>query len=457
MAKKILVADDEKSIRDTMKIVFSEEGYECDTAEDGEETLKLISDNNYDLLICDIRMPKVDGLEVLKKSVEICPETSVIMMTAYASIDTAVESLRMGAFDYLIKPLEFDQILLRIKRLFEYKDIALENQHLRKELQGIYNFQNIIGKSKPMQEVFKLIKKVINTKNNVLITGASGTGKELVARAIHFSKPDMRGKFIAINCGAISETLMESELFGHKRGAFTGAVKDKEGFFKTASGGTLFLDEIGEMPLHLQVKLLRAIEEKEIIPVGSSIPEKVDTRIIAASNKDLYELVKAKKFREDLYYRLNVVEIKLPTLQERREDIPLLINHFIQKYNKELKRFVKGVTNETMKIFLNYNWKGGIRELENVIERAIILTEEDYITPDLLPPDLSGFTPPLEISDNFKLAMKVYEKEHIIKILEKFNYDKLKASKALGMSLSSLYRKMDELEIPLKQDKKDKK
>jgi len=450
MSKRILIADDEKSIRDTMKLVFTEEGYECETAKDGEEAIELMSKENYDLLICDIKMPKTDGVEVLRKSVEICPETSVIMITAYASVDTAVESLRMGAFDYLLKPLEFDQILLRIKRLFEYKDIAFENQHLKNELQGIYNFQNIIGKSRPMQEVFKLIKKVIHTKNNVLITGASGTGKELVARAIHFSKTDMRGKFVAINCGAIAETLMESELFGYKKGAFTGAVSDKEGFFKTASGGTLFLDEISEMPLHLQVKLLRAIEEKEIIPVGSAIPEKVDARIIAASNKDLYELVKMKNFREDLYYRLNVVEIRLPSLQERKEDIPLLINHFVQKYNKELKRYIKGVTNDTMRIFLNYIWKGGIRELENVIERAIILAEGDYITKELLPPDLSGITTPVEISDNLKEATKVFEKEHILKVLENCNYDKIKAANAFGMSLSSLYRKMDELQIPLK-------
>jgi len=454
MAKSILIADDEKSIRDTMKIVLNEEGYVCDTAKDGDEALSLMHENNYDLLICDIKMPKLDGVEVLRKSVEICPETSVIMMTAYASVDTAVESLRMGAFDYLMKPLEVDQILLRIKRLFDYKDIALENKHLKNELQGIYNFQNIIGKSNPMQEVFKLIKKVIHTKNNVLVTGASGTGKELVARAIHFSNPDMRGKFIAINCGAISETLMESELFGYKKGAFTGAVTDKEGFFKTASGGTLFLDEISEMPLHLQVKLLRAIEEKEIIPVGSTIPERVDARIIAATNKDLYELVKKKAFREDLYYRLNVVEIKLPSLQERKEDIPLLISHFIQKYNKELKRYIKGVTNETMKIFLNYNWKGGIRELENVIERAIILSEGDFITKDLLPPELSGFSPPMKMTDNLKEATRAFEKEHIFKVMEKFNYDKAKAAKAFGMSLSSLYRKMDELGIPLKQNKK---
>jgi len=454
MAKSILIADDEKSIRDTMKIVLNEEGYVCDTAKDGDEALSLMYENNYDLLICDIKMPKLDGVEVLRKSVEICPETSVIMMTAYASVDTAVESLRMGAFDYLMKPLEVDQILLRIKRLFDYKDIALENKHLKNELQGIYNFQNIIGKSNPMQEVFKLIKKVIHTKNNVLVTGASGTGKELVARAIHFSNPDMRGKFIAINCGAISETLMESELFGYKKGAFTGAVTDKEGFFKTASGGTLFLDEISEMPLHLQVKLLRAIEEKEIIPVGSTIPERVDARIIAATNKDLYELVKKKAFREDLYYRLNVVEIKLPSLQERKEDIPLLISHFIQKYNKELKRYIKGVTNETMKIFLNYNWKGGIRELENVIERAIILSEGDFITKDLLPPELSGFSPPMKTTDNLKEATRAFEKEHIFKVMEKFNYDKAKAAKAFGMSLSSLYRKMDELGIPLKQNKK---
>ncbi|MFQ6617894.1 MAG: sigma-54-dependent transcriptional regulator [Fidelibacterota bacterium] len=444
---KILIADDEESIRDSLSMIISEEGFESDVAKDGQEALKKVTQNNYDLVITDIRMPKIDGMELLQKTLEISPQTFVIIITAYASIDTAIEALRKGAYDYLIKPLDFDDVIIRIKRLAEHRVLALENQILKQEISRKYDFENLIGRSRSMMEVFELIKKVSSTTGNVLIIGKTGTGKELVARAIHFNSPRKAGRFVAINCGAIAENLIESELFGHKKGSFTGAIRDKEGFFKIASGGTLFLDEVADIPLHLQVKLLRAIEEKKVYPVGSTTPESVDVRIIAATNRDLEVKVEEGNFREDLYYRLNVIEIKLPSLSDRKDDIPLLVKHFVTKYSRELSRNVKGVDNETMKILLNYEWKGEVRELENVIERAIILCEGEYITPYDLPANLIKQKEILPTSDRLKEALKVYEREHISDVLKRTQNNKEKAASILGISLSSLYRKIEELKI----------
>lgn len=428
-------------------MIISEEGFESDVAKDGQEALKKVTQNNYDLVITDIRMPKIDGMELLQKTLEISPQTFVIIITAYASIDTAIEALRKGAYDYLIKPLDFDDVIIRIKRLAEHRVLALENQILKQEISRKYDFENLIGRSRSMMEVFELIKKVSSTTGNVLIIGKTGTGKELVARAIHFNSPRKAGRFVAINCGAIAENLIESELFGHKKGSFTGAIRDKEGFFKIASGGTLFLDEVADIPLHLQVKLLRAIEEKKVYPVGSTTPESVDVRIIAATNRDLEVKVEEGNFREDLYYRLNVIEIKLPSLSDRKDDIPLLVKHFVTKYSRELSRNVKGVDNETMKILLNYEWKGEVRELENVIERAIILCEGEYITPYDLPANLIKQKEILPTSDRLKEALKVYEREHISDVLKRTQNNKEKAASILGISLSSLYRKIEELKI----------
>lgn len=444
---KILIADDEESIRDSLSMIISEEGFESDVAKDGQEALKKVTQNNYDLVITDIRMPKIDGMELLQKTLEISPQTFVIIITAYASIDTAIEALRKGAYDYLIKPLDFDDVIIRIKRLAEHRVLALENQILKQEISRKYDFENLIGRSRSMMEVFELIKKVSSTTGNVLIIGKTGTGKELVARAIHYNSPRKAGRFVAINCGAIAENLIESELFGHKKGSFTGAIRDKEGFFKIASGGTLFLDEVADIPLHLQVKLLRAIEEKKVYPVGSTTPESVDVRIIAATNRDLEVKVEEGNFREDLYYRLNVIEIKLPSLSDRKDDIPLLVKHFVTKYSRELSRNVKGVDNETMKILLNYEWKGEVRELENVIERAIILCEGEYITPYDLPANLIKQKEILPTSDRLKEALKVYEREHISDVLKRTQNNKEKAASILGISLSSLYRKIEELKI----------
>ena len=447
MSGRILIVDDETTIRETLSLVLKEEKYECDLAENGAEGLKRVKEKNFDLIITDLKMPEMGGLELMEKVKTISPKTSVMIITAYASLESAIQALRLGAYDYIIKPLDFDDVILRIKRLMEHRELLNENEYLRKEVQEKFSVSNIIGESEPMQDVFNLIRKVAATKGNVLITGKSGTGKELVARAIHYNSPRQTKRFVAINCGAIVDNLMESELFGHKKGSFTGAVRDKEGLFKVADGGTLFLDEVGEIPLHLQVKLLRAIETGEFIPVGDTIPQKVNVRIIAATNRNLEEEVEKGKFRDDLYYRLNVVEINLPPLAERKEDIPLLINHFIRKYNRELNRQITGMDEETKRILMNYEWKGGIRELENVIERALILSEGEIITRKDLPPNLMKLEPAPEASLRLKDAVADFEKQHIEQVLKANQGNKEAVAKILDISLSSLYRKIDELGV----------
>ncbi|MEJ2636578.1 MAG: sigma-54 dependent transcriptional regulator, partial [Calditrichia bacterium] len=327
MSAKILIVDDEKTIRETLSLILSEEGYTCNTAANGAEALERVREANFDLIITDLKMPEMGGLELMEKVRAFSSKISVIIITAYASLESAIQALRLGAYDYIIKPIDFDDVILRIQRLMEHRELLTENEFLRQEVQEKFSFSNIIGESAQMQEVFRLIEKVAGTKGNVLITGKSGTGKELVARAIHYNSPRKKKRFVAVNCGAIVDNLIESELFGHKKGSFTGAMRDKEGLFKTADGGTLFLDEVGEIPLHLQVKLLRAIETGEFIPVGDTAPVQVDVRIIAATNRELEKEVEKGNFRDDLYYRLNVIEINLPPLTERTDDIPLLVNH----------------------------------------------------------------------------------------------------------------------------------
>jgi DNA-binding NtrC family response regulator len=447
MKVNILVVDDESTIRESLRLVLEEEGYETSIASDGKEALDLIKVNDFDIIITDLKMPEIDGMALIRQCQQICPQTSIIIITAHGSLESAIEALRIGAYDYILKPFDFDDVLHKIKQLIKHKELVLENMALRHEVEQKYNFSNIVGQSAQMQKVFDLIKKVAKTKGNVLITGKSGTGKELVARAIHFNSDRKNKPFVAINCGAIVGTLMESEFFGHKKGSFTGAVRDKDGHFKMANGGTLFLDEIGDIPLHLQVKLLRAIEESEILPVGGTNPVKIDVRIIAATNRDLEADLEQGTFRDDLFYRLNVVEIKLPSLNERREDIPLLIKHFIDKYNAELNRKVINADNETMRILMNYSWKGGIRELENVIERALILSEGDYITKHDLPPNMTDAEFEMDMPDRLKEAVATFEKKHIINLLKRMDNNKEEAAKILDISLSSLYRKMDELKI----------
>jgi len=375
----------------------------------------------------------------------------VVIITAYGSIDTAIAALRKGAVDYILKPVEFDELIVKITRLLSSRRLTVENKLLRGELHRQYNFDQIIGQSAAMQRIFDTIKKVAATDGTVLITGKSGTGKELVARAIHFNSPRSTRPFVAVNCGAVVETLFESELFGHRRGAFTGATMDKEGFFKAADGGTIFLDEVSEIPLHLQVKLLRAIELKEVTPVGMSMPISVDVRIIASTNKNLHKEVEAGRYREDLFYRLNIVEISLPSLTERVDDIPILVQHFVTKYSREMRKEIHGVDTDVMKCLVGHSWKGEIRELENIIERAVIFAEGTIVTKKELPAFFDQRTDAVYSFDarrSMKEAVDDFERQYISHVLRTNQYNKELTAKALKISLSSLYRKLEELNVP---------
>lgn len=454
MSDRILIADDEEIIRDSISFVLQKENYIVETAANGNEALAKHLENPFDIIITDIEMPEMKGTELLDRVLQATPETFVIIITAFASIDTAISALRRGAYDYIIKPIEFDDLIIKIERLSTQKRLALENILLRTEVNRRYDFHNIVGKSPAMQKVFETVKFVSKSCSNVIIYGNSGTGKELIARAIHYNGPRSDRPFVTINCGAVVETLFESELFGHRKGAFTGASGDKEGLFKVADKGTIFLDEVSEIPLHLQVKLLRAIEQKEIYSVGDSIPQCIDTRIIASTNKNLDDLVALGQFREDLFYRLNVVQLKLPSLTERKEDIPLLVQHFIQKYNKQLSKLVRGADNQAMYALMNYNWKGEVRELENAVERALIFASGDLITVNDLPDiivrnTIQHSTDSIQSLDS---ALKEFEKNYLIRILDLFASDKEKVAEALKISTSTLYRRLQEFGIPLKKD-----
>ncbi|MFW6157562.1 MAG: sigma-54-dependent transcriptional regulator [Balneolaceae bacterium] len=449
MKGTVLIADDEQEIRESLSVVLEDDGYETATVGNGEAAVEKLGEIGFDILITDLKMPGKGGIEVLQEAQKLSPGTLCIIITAYASVETAVEALRFGASDYLLKPLEFDEVIHRINHLMERKALAQENKYLREQINRQFNFNFIIGESPAMRRVYKLIEKVSNANTHVLITGRSGTGKELVARAIHEHSDRSEKPFIAINCGAIPESLVESELFGHKKGAFTGATEDKEGVFAAANKGTLFLDEIGEIPLNVQVHLLRVLQDKEVKQVGSNQVKKVDTRIIAATNKNLKEEVKNDRFREDLFYRLNVVEIPLPSLGERREDIPLLVRHFIERYNRELGRSVKGAETDAMHVMMNYDWPGQVRELENAIERAVLLGESDYITADELPSAMREGVPE-EIPGDFEgnsleEAVQHFERSHISSILRHTGGNKAEAARLMGIDPSTLYRKMERL------------
>jgi len=448
----ILVAEDEQAVRESLAEVLREEGYEVVAVADGMEALRALEEREFDLVLSDIRMPGADGLEVLQRTREIAPQTLVLLMTAHATVETAVEAIRRGAQDYLLKPIIFDDLLHKIDHLLTHRQIAWENQMLRSQVERQWDFDSLVGRSAAMREVMELVRRVAPTPSTVLITGESGVGKEVVARAIHHFSEYRDRIFLPVNCGAIPETLLESQLFGHMRGSFTGAIANQEGLFQRARGGTIFLDEIADLPLSLQVKLLRAIEAKEILPIGASTPIKVEVRIIAATNRNLAKAVEEGTFREDLYYRLNVIGIEIPPLRERREDIPLLVEHFIRLHNRELKRNYKGVDSATMKLLMSLPWKGNVRELDNVIEHAMILGSGEWITVRDLPRALqqdAGVVPDLPDTDNLRDAVRAFEKAHIQSVLAKCNQDKKQAAQRLGVSLSSLYRKMEELEIPL--------
>lgn len=449
MNEKILVVDDEDIIRESLSFILKKENYQVDEAANGKIAYELLKETSYDLVITDLEMPEMKGIELLDEIKKMNLQTNTIVITAYGSMETAIAALRSGASDYILKPVEFDELIIKVKKLFEVRDLHLENRILRKELQREYDYSNIIGKSPAIQQIFEMIKAVADTDSTVLISGNSGTGKELVAKALHYNSKRANKPFVALNCGAISENLIESELFGHKKGAFTGAISDKEGFIKAAEGGTLFLDEISEMPPQLQVKLLRAIQEKEYTPVGTALTLPVNVRFIASTNRNLQEYVGQGKFREDLFYRLNVVEIHLPSLKERESDIPLLADYFLDKYRKQMNKNIMGISNDAMRALMNHEWKGEIRELENVIERAVIFCNDDFITVKNLPVQFQSDTETSDYSPSGSLdeSVKRFEKEIITRALEANDFNKEKTAETLQVGLSTLYRKMKELDI----------
>ncbi len=444
---EVLLADDETTFRETFRTVLEEEGFAVTAVRDGREALDAITRRSYAVAILDIQMPGSDGISVLREIVALRPQTRTIMVTAYGTVEMAVSAIRLGACDYVMKPVNFDEMLTKIRQHLRYVELESENQKLREELNGRFDISQIIGETRVVQQVFETVRKVAPTRSNVLITGESGTGKELVARAIHSLGSTNTGRFVAINCSAIPETLLESELFGHKKGSFTSAFEEKKGLFETARGGTLFLDEIGHMPMGCQVKLLRAVEQRQILPVGSTLPIEVHLRLIAATNRDLSKEIKEGRFREDLYYRMNVVGIRLPALRERREDIPLLIRHFITRYNAEMGKHCTGCSPEAVRMLRDHEWKGNVRELQNVIERAVIFAEGEIIGPSDIGLVGNESAAATERMEDLQTAVKTYEKEHIYKALSRCGWDKTEAAKTLGIGVSSLYRKIDELGI----------
>ncbi len=382
---RILVVDDEASMIDFLQLLLEDEGYDVTLANSMTEARSQVADKTFDLVLCDIMMPDGNGLDLLEEVKAQEGRTSVIMMTAYTSTKSAIEAMRLGAYHYVSKPFDVEELKVVIQKALEKIELVDENVYLRKELEQKYGFTNIIGRSRRMQEIFALIERVALTNSTVLLEGESGTGKELIAHAVHYSSARSNHRFLSVNCGALPETLLESELFGHERGAFTGAVRDKKGLFREASGGTLFLDEIGEMAPAMQVKLLRALQEKKVRRIGGHREEPVDVRIIAATNQNLQEMIREGAFREDLYYRINVIPIRLPALRERREDIPILVDHFIKKYSAEMGIEPKRVSVEVMRQLEAYPWPGNVRELENVIERALALCTGGVLTSDDVP------------------------------------------------------------------------
>ena len=449
---KILVADDEQSMREFLDIMLKKEGYKVSLASNGEEVLKLTEKDIFDLVLMDIRMPKLDGISALKKIKAISPETIVIMITAYASADTAIKAMKEGAYDYITKPFKVEEIKLIIKNALEKKNLQKENIFLKQVVRDRYHFENIIGQSSKMLALYDLLEKVAPTKTNILITGESGTGKELAAKAIHFNSPRKEKPFVTLNCGAIPEPLIESELFGHMKGAFTDAIATKKGLFEVADEGTIFLDEISELPLLMQVKLLRVLQDKEFKRVGGTEDIRVDVRIISATNKDLEEAVREKRFREDLFYRLNVIQIKLPRLRERREDIPLLTDHFLKKYSEELNKNISRISSEALRILLNYEFPGNVRELQNIIERAVALETTQELTTQNLSSYLDEQIPlkkgpvDLEIPNEGIDLEKVVgdlERTLLLKALDKTKGIKKKAAELLHINFRSMRYRLE--------------
>jgi two-component system response regulator AtoC len=454
--KRILVIDDEANMRHMLAALLSGKGYTVETASDGKVALESLERQKFDFVLCDIKMPKMDGMAFLQSAVQEGFEVTIIMMSAFGAVDTAIEAMKNGAYDYISKPFKADEIVLVLKKAEERERLRAENVVLRKKIAGLEQksgLDKMIGKSRVMQELFELADKVARHLTTVLITGESGTGKELVARGIHNKSPRCKKDFVAINCGSIPENLLESELFGYVKGAFTGADRDKVGLFEVANGATLFLDEIGELPLSMQVKLLRVLQEQEIRRIGAASPAKIDVRVIAATSKNLADDVRHGRFREDLYYRLNVVELHVPPLRERAEDIPLLSNHFINVFASSLDiEPIEGISSAAMKLLLTYHWPGNVRELENAMERAVVLTNHQQVRPENLPEKISGRSYGRRLDDilctfSLKEGRKILEQRLISRALEATAGNKSRASELLEISYPSLLSKIKEYEL----------
>jgi two-component system response regulator AtoC len=451
--RKILVVDDEENFRHILSVILKKERYEVETASNGEEALQRISNSTFDQVLCDIRMPGMDGLDFLKEVRKTEADANVIMMSAYGTLDTAVEAMKLGAYDYISKPFKPDEIILTLKKAEERERLRKENEHLRKEVKREYSFDNIVSKNEKMQGIFDMIQKVAPYKSTILITGESGTGKEVVARALHYHSDRSQSLFMPVNCGAIPENLLESELFGHSKGAFTDAIRTKKGLFEEADGGTLFLDEIGELPPQLQVKLLRVLQDGEIRRVGEAKAIQIDVRIVAATVKDLVKEVNEGRFRDDLFYRLNVVPVHIPPLRDRKEDIPLLVTHFMKKHSQSLGKNIAGINPKALEVLINYKWYGNVRELENTIERAIVLADGENIELENLPHDIQNFQERIEVTTlseeeySIKRASKALETTLIRRALKKTKGNHTHAARLLEISHRALLYKIKEFGI----------
>ena len=443
----VLVVDDDQAHRTMLRTLVSGWGYEISEADDGDTAIQMVHGKPYDLILMDIRMIKVSGLEALSQIKSYNPAIPVIIMTAYSSVETAVEGLKKGAYDYLTKPLDFDELRLAMERAMDHSHLKEENRQLRETLGARFDQRNIIGRSRAMAELMETVAQVAPTEATVLITGESGTGKELISGAIHFNSPRKTGPFVKINCAALTETLLESELFGHEKGAFTGAHRRKEGRFLLADGGSLFLDEVSEMSLAMQVKLLRVLQEREITRVGGEEVIKADVRVITATNKDLIQEIEESRFREDLYYRLNVVTLNVPPLREREEDISLLAQHFLKVFAEKNHKIIKGLTPQAMDRLLKYEWPGNVRELMNAIERAVVLSRSEYLDEEDLPTVVRGDDPRgQDISSESNvpgdLSLGEIEKVTILKTLEASGGNKSEAARRLGITRKTLHKKL---------------
>lgn len=455
MKRRILIAEDEELMRAILRRLFEGEGFEVSAADSAENAIKALAEQSFDVVITDIKMAGMTGIDLLDRIKTLDEYAMVIIITAFSSVETAVAALRKGAYDYVTKPFVNEELLQTVNNALTQRQLFLENRSLRRELDRHFNVSEFVGESDALKKIFSLVKRVAEGRSTILITGETGTGKELIARSIHFNSSRSSKPFLAVNCGAMSESLLESELFGHERGAFTGAIQARKGLFRSADGGTVFLDEVGDMPVSLQVKLLRAIQEHEVTPVGASYPIRFDARIVAATNRDLEADVRNGLFREDLFYRLNVIEINVPPLRERRSDIPALARHFAMRTARMQDQPLKEISQEAMALLMDHDWPGNVRELENCIERAFLLAEDTIEAEDLPAKILDRNAINRSVSQKSEdgiLPLDEIERRHIHEVLSQMENDKVKASKALGIDLSTLYRKLKRFELTDRED-----